>query len=275
MDKLHITIRDRSYTLRTDECPERISQIAANLDEKLEGFMQAMRGRPEYEILTIAAFDLMEQADNAEAEVARLQSLLEESERSQSCYSSVNDEFTKIAEIKEQENNELRTRISEFERQWDAYTAKTHASATDEFMHIAEAKEREISELRLKLLEYEKTWDDCVNKFKNEAGDEFAQIAAVREKENSELIARFLESEKDWNRYVIELFESAIAEYKEVVEANESENQKLSETLENFERTFADFASTKENEIIRLQEEVQELKLRLADLSEDGQMTLM
>jgi DNA repair exonuclease SbcCD ATPase subunit len=319
MDKMQITICNRTYSLRTDECPQRIEEIARKLDKMLTEFTEGMKGRPEYEVLTIAAFDLMQQADNNEAEVRKLQEKLEESEvenkqllienmnsASSELYQiaavkeqentalraqiqeyektvdsqmsnvfTAGDELSRISAIKEKENAELRERIKELENVWEEYSAKTHASAAEEFMQIAVIKEREISELRTKLLEYEKTWDECVQKIRSEAGDEFAEIAAEREKESNELIAKLLEYEKEWNRHSIEVFESAIAEYKTAVEAKETEYLEQSEMLKNFERTFDDYVKTKARETESMQEEIEALKLKLADLSEDGQLTLV
>jgi cell division protein ZapA (FtsZ GTPase activity inhibitor) len=224
MDKLQIIICNRSYTLRTDECPERIAQIAAKLDEKIAEFMTAMKGRPEYEILTIAAFDLMEQADNAVSEAERLKAELEETE------------------VK---NKQL--------------LIENMNSAGSELYQIAAVKEQENSALRAQLHDYEQVLDSKIAGANSANNAELERIIAGLEQENAELCAKITE----------------ILPHKDSAERKEMENQRLTETLSNFERSFDEFAKAKENELLKMQEEIEALKLKLAELSEDGQLTLV
>ena len=196
-DKLQITIRGRGYTLRTDEDHLRLLQIADALDEKIEEFSMTMRGRTEEEILTFTAFDLMEQADSFAEEVERLNALLEETDV---------------------QNKQL-------------------------------------------LIE-----------LKNSAGSEMYQIASVKEQENNDLRVKIQEYEKALSAQLTTTIDSE--ETERVLKIKERENQKLSETLDNFERLFDDFAKAKEREIVKMQEEIEGLKLRLAEFGDDGQLTL-
>jgi len=188
---IQITIRGRVYTLRTDEDPQRIAQIASELDDKIAEFSRAMRGRPETEILTIAAFDIMETLDNVTGELEALKGVHEKA-------------------------------MAEDKRMFD----ENLHSAESELAQIANVKEQENEALRIKLQEYEMK------------------------------------------------AESAVDTANEAVHAKEAENVKLKETLQNFEKIFDEFAKTKERDILRMQEEIETLKLKLAELDEDGQLTL-
>jgi cell division protein ZapA (FtsZ GTPase activity inhibitor) len=240
MDKVQITIRGRSYTLRTDESPERIEQIAASLDERIAEFTNAMRGRPEGEVLTLVAFDLMEQADDNSNEVKRMKDVLEESETKNKQLlienmNSAESELFQIASVKEQENVELRAKIQGYEEAFEAQISQTYTSAEKELDQIVRNKQRENDELRMNLVEFERELDSRAT----------------------------------------EIFNSAINEAKENAESKEEENQKLLTMLENFEKTFDNYAKTKEREIVQMQEEIEALKFRLMELSDDGQMTLV
>jgi len=205
MNKLQIKIRDRVYTMRTDEDPARMMKIASNLDEKIVEFAASMRGRPEAEILTITAFDLMEQVDDLIDAEAKLEDDLQN--------------LKQLLEKIEQENKQLLT----------------------DNMHSAES--------------------------------ELVQIAMVKEQENEALRIKIQEYEKEWDEQTKNVYQSAIDEANKNAELKEFENQKLKETLDNFERIFDDFAKTKEGDILRMQEEIEALKLKLAEV-DDGQLTL-
>ena len=247
MDTVQITIRGRNYTLRTDEKPERISQIAAALDERIAKFSDSMKGRAETEVLTLVAFDLSEESDSSLAEAQRMKELLLETEvkNKQLLIENMNSaesELYQIAVVKEQENSDLRAKIQEYEQMWETQVADTYTSAEQEL----------------------------------------GQIVANKEKENDELRNRLVEFEKQIDTHAMGVLNSAIDEAKEVAETKEAENQRLISMLDNFEKTFDDFAKAKEREIVRMQEENESLKqenealkMKLAECSEDGQMTLV
>jgi cell division protein ZapA (FtsZ GTPase activity inhibitor) len=274
MDTLQITIRGRNYTLRTDEKHERIESLAKTLDSKISEFAEGMKGRPESEILTVTAFSLMEQVDKTEAENARLKEALAKSEAaSRENNSSAASEMEQIFALKERENNDLRDRLREFEKLWDAHSSKIYESASDELTQLAKLKEQEMSELRNKLHEYEQNWSEWVKKSRSEAADEFHEIAASRERESAELFSKLVEYEKVWDTHAMEVYNSALAEARETADGKELKNKKLEETLESFEKMFDEYSKRKESEIVRLQEEIEGLKLKLAECS-DGQMML-
>jgi cell division protein ZapA (FtsZ GTPase activity inhibitor) len=275
MVTLGIKVRNRSYKLRTDESPERILQIASSLDAKIVEFSENLKGMPEHEILTLVAYSLMEELDKTEDEFTRLKVCIakaEEEGRNQ--HTSAAAELEQIFALKESENNDLRERLREFEKMWDAHTSKIFDSAADELNQLAKCKEQEMTELRNKLHEYEQSWSDWVKKNRSETENEFYEMAATKERESAELFAKLVEYEKVWDNHAMEVYNSAIAEARETAEGEEQKSQKLEETLENFEQMFDDYSKCKEEEIIRLQTEIESLKLKLAE-SSDGQMVLM
>ncbi|MCL1903393.1 MAG: cell division protein ZapA [Oscillospiraceae bacterium] len=239
MDTVQITILGKNYTLRTDEEPERITKVAALLEERISEFTAAMKGRSDYEVLTLVAFDLMEQADSSAVETDKLRALLNDTEiKNQQLLidnmNSAESELFQIAAVKEQENNDLRGKIQDYEKLFEEHAANTYTSAEHEL----------------------------------------DQIVAHTEKENIELRARFTEFEKQFDDHAMNVFNSAIKEAKENAESKEEENIKLNTMLENFEKTFDDYAKAKERDIVRMQEEIEALKLKLAESSDDGQLTL-
>ena len=240
MNKLQVKIRDRVYTLRTEEAPERIKEVASALDEKIAEFSKAMRGRPETEILTIAAFDLMEQVDNAIREAGMLRDLLTETDVKNKQQlienmSSAQNELYQLAAVKEQENETLRAKVQEHEKAFDAHTSSTYSSA-----------EKELE-----------------------------QLLAVKEKENSELRERIQDFEKQWDNQARNVFDSAVGEVSENADAKDNHHRNMSETLEHYERSFDELTKQKECEIIDLQHQVESLKMKLAECSDDGQITLV
>jgi cell division protein ZapA (FtsZ GTPase activity inhibitor) len=274
MDKLQIKVRGRSYTLRTDESQERIMKIAENLDVKITEFTNTMRGMPEHEVLTIVAYSLMEELDKTEDEFCRLKRCIEKAEQDgRAQHTSAAAEMEQIFALKERENNDLRERLREFEKMWDAHSSKIYESASDELTQLAKLKEQEMSELRNKLHEYEQNWSEWVKKSRSEAADEFHEIAASRERDSAELFSKLVEYEKVWDAHAMEVYNSALAEARETAEGKELKNKKLEETLESFEKMFDEYSKRKESEIVRLQEEIEGLKLKLAECS-DGQMML-
>jgi len=195
MDKLQIKISDRSYTLITDEPPERLNLIAEKLEKTIAEFKAIMRGKPEAEILTLAAFDISDKADK---------------------------EITSLS----RENAVLKKNLEETEIKNKKLLIENMNSAESEMVQIAVVKERENNELRAKLQSYEK-------------------------------------------------------HIEEKTAARNDETDKLRETLRNYEKSFNDHAKRKEKEIISLQNELEdlraeneELKQRIAALTDDGQMTI-
>jgi cell division protein ZapA (FtsZ GTPase activity inhibitor) len=274
MDKLQIKVRGRNYTLRTDESPARIAQIAHSLDEKIGEYTSAMKGMSEHEILTITAFSLMEELERNKDEFASMQEHIKRvAEESAANNASAANEMEQIFALKESENDDMRERLREFEKMWDSHTSQIFKSAADELAQLAKLKEQEMSELRNKLQEYENTWGEWVKKNRSDTAAEFYEIAANRERESTELFAKLVEYEKVWDTHAMEVYNSAIAEARETADGKDLKNKKLEETLENFEKMFDDYAKRKESEILRMQEEIESLKLKLADAS-DGQMIL-
>jgi cell division protein ZapA (FtsZ GTPase activity inhibitor) len=275
MNKLQIKIRNRSYTLRTDENPDRIQLIANELDEKIADFTANLKGMPEHEILTLVAYSLMEELDKTEDEFKRLKECIEKAEEDgRNQHTSAAAELEQIFALKEKENNDLRERVRDFEKMWDAHTSKLYGSAADELNQLAKRKEQEMSELHHKLHEYERTWSDWVKTNRSETEDEFYKMAASKEQESAELFVKLVEYEKVWDTHAMEVYNSAIAEAREAAEGKELKSQKLEETLENFEKMFDEYSKRKEDEIIRLQEENESLKLKLRECS-DGQIMLV
>ena len=274
MVSLQIKIKNRSYLLRTDENQERISKLANTLEEKINEFANSMGRRSEVEILTMVAFHLWEKLDKAKIEIENLEGDIQKAEyETKDTHESAVKEMEQIFALKEKENNELRERITEFEKHWDSHSTKMYGSASDELAQLAKLKDQEMSELQNKLMKYEENWNTWVNQNRDDANEEFVSIAATKERTQNELISKLIEHEKVWDSHAMDVYNSAIREANEVATLKEEENQKLAETLENFEKTFAEFSSRKEDEIRKMQEELESLKLKLADAT-DGQLVL-
>lgn len=198
MNTVQITVRGKNYTLRTDENPERMAEIADSLNKRITEFADAMKGRADAEILTLVAFDLMEQSDDCLKEIEKIKKRIEEIEsKNKDSIDSAESELYRIAEIKEQENSDLRTQLQEYEKLFEKQVADKNAQTDKEY----EAK-----------------------------------------------------------------FESLKEENKKLSQENE--------TLKNIEKSFNDYIKTKEREITAMQEEIEALKMKLAEVSDDGQMTL-
>ncbi|MDR0221967.1 MAG: cell division protein ZapA [Oscillospiraceae bacterium] len=250
MDKLQITICERVYSLLTDEEPERIARIAAALEERINEFKARFKGKSEAEVITLAAFDAFDRLDK---DKTALEKTVEEME-----------ERIKRSEL---ENRKL--------------LIDNMNSAESEMAQLAVVKEQENSELRAKLLEYEKLWDEHAKSAYHSAGVELSEIASIKERENVELRDKLVEYENLWNKHIDDTYKSAASEMEAVAAVSNAENEKLRDTLNNYEKSFDNYVKTKENEIIRLQKELEdargesdELKQRLAALADDGQLTI-
>ncbi|MCL2633590.1 MAG: cell division protein ZapA [Oscillospiraceae bacterium] len=171
MEKIQIKINNRDYSLITDEAPERIEQLAASLEVKISEFRNQMRNRPEIEVLTLTAFDLLECIDTEKMNYVKrlgdLKSQIEEMEakNKQLLYenmSSAESELVQIANVKEQENYDLRSKLLEYEKVWDEHAHGTYKSAASEVEEYADAKTEENEILRETLANFEKSFDDYV-----------------------------------------------------------------------------------------------------------------
>jgi len=254
MNKLQIKIRNKVYTLRTDEDPARMTRIAENLDEKITEFAGSMHGRTEVEIITITAFDLMERVDDLLVSESKL---ADQSKK-------LNDGIQTLKEL-----------IEETEAENNKLLKENISSAGNELEQIAMVKEQENEKLRIKIQEYEKEWNDKASDVYNSAIEEIKRTAEIKEQENEALRIKIQRYEKEFDEQSSNVYQSAINVANEAAESKEAENQKLKETLENFEKLFDEFAKTKEGDILRMQEEIEALKLKLAETSEDGQMMLV
>ncbi|MDR0197907.1 MAG: cell division protein ZapA [Oscillospiraceae bacterium] len=250
MEKLQIRICERVYSLLTDEEPERIERIARALEERIKEFGERLKGRPETEILTLTAFDLLDNAD-----------------KDRVSYEKTSEEMNEKIKRSELENRKL--------------LIENMNSAESELAQIAVVKEQENNELRAKLLEYEKLWDEHSMSVYDSAGDALSEIASIKERENSELRVKLSEYEKLFDSRVNDTYKSAALELEAVAAVNNEENAKLRDTLHNYEKSFDSYAKSKEAEIIRLQKELEEtrgendeLKQRFAALTDDGQLTI-
>jgi len=154
MDKLQIKILDRNFSLITDEDPERLNSVAEELEKRVREFRARMRGKSEAEILTLVAFDISDNAEKEITESKRLVSVLrkklEETEikNKQLLIENMNSaesELVQIAVVKEQENNDLRAKLREYERQIE---------------DVSTDKNAEVQKLRETLANYEKSFND-------------------------------------------------------------------------------------------------------------------
>lgn len=123
------------------------------------------------------------------------------------------------------------------------------------------------------------------------AESEMEQLANVKDEENELLRQKLIDYEKDFERFVSEredeilalkeTFNSGISEMNHIAMIKDSENAKLRNTLNSYESSFDLYVKLKEEEIIKLKEEaevlnaeIDDLRQRLAAISDDGQLTI-
>ena len=392
--QFQVKIRGRSYTLQTNEPPERMARIAESLDGKIADFARVMSDSSEAEIVTFAAFCIEEQNDGLNASVselnafghecaakikqltdensflkelneeneeklrdfednnktngqklnddnaaklkqlredyeakikqldveitelkttliereaeheAKLKQILEESinsagselnqlamekeRKDNELHAKIQElenqlaernstetiETKRVLELKDKENEELRNKLIENEKEHEQYVKKVYTSAKEEFAQIAKVKERENIELYEAILKAERDWSAFAKTGEDNESDEYLQLALEKEKEKAELIERFVELEKAWNKHSMEVYNKAMEEADEVAEAANAEIERLKGVIENIQKASNEFTKLKKDEVFKLQYEIEELKLKLAEMSEDGQLTL-
>jgi len=163
MDKQQISVRGKTYVLRTQEDPLRISQLASTLELRIDEIAQGMKGRPESEIVTFAAFMLAEELDTAEAECAVAKSELDSVQKSlKAAQEKFQAELNAASQAVSQaakdtsKSDELLVRIAELEKKHDdeLFTA----------LESAEGKDMEIKRLTETLESVEKSSAECIKR---------------------------------------------------------------------------------------------------------------
>jgi len=158
MDKLQIKILENSFTIITDEEPERLTLVAENVEKRFKELRANMRGRTETEVMSLVAFDISGGADKQisqlTSEIEDLKQRLEETEINNKKLlienmNSAESELVQIAVVKEQENNELRAKLREYESHIDM---QIHEKSSE--------KNDETEKLRLTLENFEKSFNE-------------------------------------------------------------------------------------------------------------------
>ncbi|MDR2532841.1 MAG: hypothetical protein LBC82_08395 [Oscillospiraceae bacterium] len=275
MEKIKVTICGREFNLVTDDAPEDIRIIAEKLEEKIVEFSKT-KIRSDEEMLTLIALNVLNEAEkdmfavkNVIGEMhKRISALEEENSDLKSAeqltisenLKSATRELEQIAQVRDEENEQLRKRIVEYERNAE---------------HLA--KEREIEIMRLK------------DGFES-AQSEMANIAGQTDEINEQLRGKILDYEqqiealmKDREVEIKRLhdgFDSASKEMAHIAGVRENENNTLRNTLSTYEATFDNYVKLKEEEIVKLrgmlenvQLEYATLKSKLSDGNSGGQLT--
>lgn len=240
MEKVKVTICQREYSLKTDESPEKIKKLAAELEKTIIYIARKTRAQGEVDTVILASMILLSDIETIIREgMPNIDALQDE-------LAAANEQLAaakaRVEELENGGNSEMETENAllheENEKLEKLVTVLREeiSSATSELSQLANVKEDENTKLRSKLAEYE---------------NDFEKMAEEREGE----IRKLQDS-----------FTSANSEMEQIAAEKEQENAKLRATLVNYEATFDMYVKKKEDEMRRVQSELEELKIRSAEM---------
>jgi len=187
MEKIKVKICEREFNLLTDDAPEIIIKSAGKVEEKIIE-LSALRNRSEVEMLMLVALNLTSEAEkdmfavkHVIGEMHKKVSMLEEENLTlketgkltlNANIDSITRELEQIAQVRDEENEQLRKKLAEQENQIEIHMKEREVeikrlhdgfdSAAKEMAYIAEVKDGENKTLRNTLNTYETTFDNYV-----------------------------------------------------------------------------------------------------------------
>lgn len=241
MEKVTVKIAGRDYSLKTDDSPEKIVKLAAQLEKNISYVARHTRSMNEVEITTMASLillgeiesiirgdvsaaeEMQKQLDDCNASLKKTQTELEQTKQKleeQLCLAAENSE--------KKENQQLRQEMEALRQQLNAAKAETE--------EISAAKKTENQRHAAQLADYEK-------KLKELSEEHQLEMEILKED-----------------------FAKTAAEKDKAAEEKEKDNEKMRSTLSNYESSFDLYVKKKEEELTKAQEEVEALKDKLAQL---------
>lgn len=189
------------------------------------------------------------------------------------------------------------------ERQIKEYTTQLKNKSEEEVLtlvalNVLDEAEKSAAGLRLRLEKLETALDEekknnnmMMSENISSAESEMEQLARVKDEENTQLRQKLVDYESELERFMAdrereirelkESFNSARSEMEHIATIKDGENTKLRNTLNSYEATFDLYVKVKEEEIVRLTKtlttvnaDCDELRQRLAAVSDDGQLTI-
>ena len=234
MEKVTVKICGREYSLKTDESPEKIIELAHRLEKTITYVGRKIRGMSEIEFTTMGAMILIGEIESTihkEKEYAeQLQKQLEGVRSQLSSTNAKLDEQLRLAadNTLEQDNRQLKTENASLKEQLSTLSADS-TRISSEMQTLAQRRAAESAD-------YEKKLKDLT--------------------EEHELEIMILK----------EGFEKTTEEKDRLLEEKTRENEKMQTTLSNYEASFDLYVKKKEEELRQAHEETEALKAKNAEL---------
>ena len=241
MEKVTVRICGREYSLKTDENPEKIVELARQLEKTITYVGRKIRGMSEVEFTTMGAMIL----------IGEIESMIRK---------------------KMESAEELKNQLETVQAQLDSTNAKLEEQLRLAADNTLEQDNRQLKAENVSLKEQLSTLSADSSRISSEM-QTLAQQRASETADHDKKLKDLTEEHELEIMILKEGFEKTSEEKDRLIEEKTRENEKMQITLSNYEASYNLYIKRKEEELRQAHEETESLKAKNAELEKQLEKT--